>query len=131
MPVIASYRKDCLFSQGRTGEEAARWYVELLRREYPGDTFYLSTDHSYWHINRNDSGQCLTDPEGLAGPITDSAGYLNCGCHGSQPDHTCREREVPEYDPALEEDRDYEDPDYSDGFGNAYRTGPDVDYSSY
>ncbi len=26
----------------------------------------------------------------LDDPITDTAGYLPCGCHGSQPDHTCK-----------------------------------------
>lgn len=26
-----------------------------------------------------------------AGPITDPAGYLPCGCHGSQRDHTCKD----------------------------------------
>lgn len=31
----------------------------------------------------------LTDPDGQAGPITDAGGYLECGCHGSQREHTC------------------------------------------
>lgn len=26
----------------------------------------------------------------LTDPIADSGGYLPCGCHGSQPEHTCK-----------------------------------------
>ncbi|MGC5318530.1 hypothetical protein ACPXB5_07285 [Micromonospora arida] len=32
------------------------------------------------------NGQCDTGPEL---PLLDSAGYLACGCHGSQGEHTC------------------------------------------
>ena len=32
-------------------------------------------------------GRCDTDT--LDDPITDVGGYLPCGCHGSQRDHTC------------------------------------------
>ena len=28
-------------------------------------------------------------------PITDTAGYLSCGCHCSQRDHTCRDTPEP------------------------------------
>jgi hypothetical protein len=31
-------------------------------------------------------------------PIADSAGYLACGCHGSQRDHTCEPAEEREWD---------------------------------
>lgn len=33
-------------------------------------------------------------------PITDSAGYLTCGCHGSQREHACEAK--PEFNPADE-----------------------------
>lgn len=35
-------------------------------------------------------------------PITDQAGYLDCGCHGSRREHTCQDREYPEYDLSQE-----------------------------
>ena len=30
------------------------------------------------------------DPDDSVFDITDSGGYLPCGCHGSQADHTCQ-----------------------------------------
>jgi hypothetical protein len=33
---------------------------------------------------------CAEDGVTDDGPITDVGGYLSCGCHGSQRDHTCR-----------------------------------------
>lgn len=41
-----------------------------------------------WRTNR-DQGGTDTWPADLD-PVTDSAGYLACGCHGSDRDHSCR-----------------------------------------
>ncbi|GAA2603035.1 hypothetical protein GCM10010399_37320 [Dactylosporangium fulvum] len=30
-----------------------------------------------------------TDDVDTTDPLTDVGGYLSCGCHGSQPEHTC------------------------------------------
>ena len=35
------------------------------------------------------TGPDRSDPEPVADPITDGGGYLPCGCHGSQREHTC------------------------------------------
>lgn len=37
-----------------------------------------------------------------ADPITDAGGYLSCGCHGSQREHSCKDQSVSEFNPADE-----------------------------
>lgn len=43
--------------------------------------------------DERDADEILTEP------ITDSAGYLSCGCHGSWSDHICKDRDASEYTP--------------------------------
>lgn len=50
------------------------------------DTRACATDGPHGHTD----GMCnLDDDEDFGEPLVDSGGYLRCGCHGSQRDHTC------------------------------------------
>jgi hypothetical protein len=52
-------------------------------------------DRSTWTTIADDRG---SDGDTTDWPIVDSAGYLPCGCHGSQRDHTCEPAEEREWD---------------------------------
>lgn len=65
----------------------------------PGD--YASAPHNHkgtrvasYDVERSDErdlDESVCESGGLEyTDITDSAGYLSCGCHGSQKEHTCK-----------------------------------------
>lgn len=65
----------------------------------PGD--YISARH-----NRAGTAVLAVDVERNderdAEPITDSAGYLSCGCLATDREHSCKDRAVSEFNPATE-----------------------------
>lgn len=72
---------------------------ERVKADSPGDM--ISARH-----NREGSVILPVDiqweDESDADPITDAAGYLSCGCLGTDRDHSCKAREVSEFNPASE-----------------------------
>lgn len=51
---------------------------------------FATVAESIGHEHMTDTQDISPDDD----PITDSGGYLSCGCHGSQRDHTCTD--IPE-----------------------------------
>lgn len=59
---------------------------ERVEADSPGD--YVSAAHNRQGTRVNAVDVQRSDERDID-PIADTAGYLTCGCHGSQREHTC------------------------------------------
>ncbi|MGK5681338.1 hypothetical protein [Actinoplanes sp. URMC 104] len=49
----------------------------------------VTTKHPGGHHPECCCFQCYPDDDSIEVPLLDVGGYLACGCHGSQREHTC------------------------------------------
>ena len=49
----------------------------------------VTTKHPGGHHPECCCLQCYPDDDPIEDPVLDVGGYLACGCHGSQREHTC------------------------------------------
>ena len=88
-PWCAAHNDDCLCDNGEA-EIVFAWNDDDTRN---GLQVVIALNAAADDYDRTHPIETCADQEPMQVPLTDTGGYLNCGCHGSQRDHTCGPRD--------------------------------------
>jgi hypothetical protein len=65
----------------------------IMMRDTRGRQYIVMVEKQYGELDTGKDAPLPDIEEPIQLPVTDSAGYLQCGCHGDQREHTCGPQE--------------------------------------